>query len=167
MIDNLQNKNRHLVIGGINTIWYLPMTKVTRTPALCNSDIRTNELTVTSVLSEIDAESGSLELYAESDIDSNGVSYQLQLLGENIGLSPEKDNELQKIMQQKQLIVFKDNKGQWRFIINARFKDKHGTGLFRDGKPAYTIMFTGRNVITAYYFTGTVTINPDRTLSIT
>jgi hypothetical protein len=166
MINNLQNRNRGLVVGGIYSIWYIPMDKLTVMPFLSNVSIITRDVATVMALKEIDTESGSLELYVESSLDGAGIKHDLQLVGENLILSPEKDNEINLMMRKKHLVFFRDNHNQWRFIMNARLVDKHGTGLFRDGKPSYNILFTAQNVVSAYYYSGTVTINADRSITL-
>lgn len=165
-MNNFQNKKRNIVTAGITFLWYLEMSKVTTVPAGVNGNISTNEIACTSVLKELYLDEGSAEYVEEPNMGAAGVGYQLSINGENILLTPEKDNEINRLMKTRCLVFFQDNHGQWRFIVDALLKSKANTGTFANGKPSYSLQFVAGSQNPAYYYSGSVTINSNRTLSL-
>lgn len=165
-MSNLQNKKRNIVTSGITFLWYLEMSKVTNQPSGVSNDVRTADIATSSVLNELYLNEGSAEYVEAPNLGAPGLKYELAANGENILLTPEKDNELNKLMKARCLIFFQDNHGQWRFIVNAMLKSKAATGLFDNGNPSYSLSFVASSQNPAYYYTGRVTINANRTLSL-
>lgn len=165
-MNNFQNKKRNIVTSGITFLYYVEMSKVTTKPTGVSGDINTNEIATASVLNEMYLDEGSAEYIEEPNFGAAGVGYQLTVTGENILLTPEKDNEINRLMKNRSLIFFQDNHGQWRFILDALLKSKANTGTFTNGKPSYSLQFVAGSQNPAYYYSGSVTINSNRTLSL-
>lgn len=158
-MSNLQDKKRWLVVAGICDIWYLDMSKVLVKPSGIEQDIRTRELQTSVVLYPLFNEGATANYYEEPELNENGPGIKLGLECENIVLDAEKDNQLNDMMGRRMLVMFKDNHGNYRFILDARIIGKAATGQFIGGKPLYNIIVSAGATIGAFYYTGNVGVD--------
>lgn len=158
-MNDFQDKRRPFVAAGISDVWYLPMSKVTLQPTGAMDSQTTTDLQTSSVLYPMVIEATKATYLEEPQLGENGLSLRLGVEWENIVISAEKDDALNKMMRKRYLIFFRDNHGQYRFILAARILGKVSTGAFINGKPAYNFTIAAGATKGAYYYSGTVRLD--------
>lgn len=152
--------------SGIKRVWYLDMNLVTNMPDDSATVLQQPYLTTSTPLLplKIDETSGS---YEESEnLNDHGVYFGLEVQVQHNHITPEKDEALLSLAGRRLLIFFEDNNGHYRFILNARRKQKATTENFISGKSHYAISLGKQSRKPAYYFTGTVTKNSDGSVTL-
>jgi hypothetical protein len=158
-MSDFKDKSRPFVAAGISDVWYLPMSSVTLQPTGAEDSQTTKDLQTSSVLIPMMIEAVRASYVEEPQLGENGLGLRLGVEWENIVLTAEKDDALNKMMRKRYLIFFRDNHGQYRFILNARVLGKVSTGAFINGKPAYNFTVAAGATKGAYYYSGTVRLD--------
>lgn len=159
----LRDKDKLKVVAGVNQLWWLPMTKVSVLPTMRLGVSDSNELRTSEVLRPIKIEGRTAEYSHKPERTEQGMLYSMALDCENLILDKEKDSELMAMMVPRLLIFFKDNHGNYRYILNARLTTDVGTGQ-QNGKPGYLFHVSRMDVVPAVYFTGNVSVETNGTV---
>jgi hypothetical protein len=152
--------------SGIKRLWYLDMSLVTNQPDDCTTILQQPGLTTSAALKPllIDETSGT---YEESEnLNDHGVYYGLEVQVQHNHIAADKDEALLSLAGRRLLIFFEDNNGNYRYMLNARRKQKANTESFLSGKSHYTLALGRQSRKPAYYFTGTVTKGGDGSLTL-
>ena len=152
--------------SGISRFWYIDAKFVTNSPDESSNLLNTAALATSAPLNEIAIEEDTGSYEETEALGEHGAYYDLEINISNLALDATKDEAALALSGRRLLVVFKDNNGNYRFIMNARKKQKATTETFVNGKNHYQMSFGRRTRTAAKYFTGTVTIATDGKLTL-
>lgn len=154
------------VSAGISKFWYIDAKYVTNSPDESSNVLTTTALATSTPLKAIAIEEDTGNFEETEALGDQGAYFDLEVNISNIAIDAVKDEAALALSGRRLLIMFKDNNGNYRFIMNARKKQKANTETFISGKNHYQMSFGRRARTTARYFTGTVTVAGDGSITL-
>jgi hypothetical protein len=108
----------------------------------------------------------SLQFGSSSEHTPNGRVWNQQVVGHYSNAERAVIDQLDTLLNKRLFIVFKDNTGQYRFMVDAFLSYETDTNTIL-GEAASTFSFTKKTSQQHYFYTGAATIAADGTLSFT
>lgn len=154
------------VSAGISKFWYVDAKFVTSSPDDSSNILQTTNLSTSTPLKAIVIEEDTGTFEETEALGEQGAYFDLELNISNMAVDAEKDAEALSLSGRRLLVFFRDNNGNYRFIMNARKKQKATTETFANGKNHYQMSFGRRSRTTARYFIGTVNFASDGSITL-
>lgn len=154
------------ISAGISKFWYVDAKYVTSSPDESSNLMTTTDLATSVALQPIVIEENTGEYSETEALGEQGTYFDLEVNISNMGIDAVKDAVTLALSGRRLLVMFKDNNGKYRFIMNARKKQKANTETFTSGKNHYQMSFGRRARTAARYFTGTVTVASDGSITL-
>ena len=161
---NIKQQCNTINVPGLCRIWTIPMSDVTL-PAEVEAKLSIAQPIITSSsLGILEGLYDTLSFSSSRSQDGNGGYHMLTVEGEFPTVDPTIIDALEKMVQVKHLVVFRDNMEQLRFIVNARFTYGTDSSTIR-GTQGVPFSFSVQSTKQHYFYTSTYTEAPDGTFS--
>jgi hypothetical protein len=163
---NIEQECKIINVPGVSNIWYTAMANITLPGQVYTNSIISEDLVSSAPLNYIRPVHDTLAFGSKKNNSDQGTYNEHQL---NFDFNQDTASimkALEKMTNIRQFVIFKDHKGQFRFMSNALITYNTDTGtIVSSGNTP--VLLSAKHKSPIYFYTGTKTIAADGTLSFT